>query len=125
MKSSGTRFWLHERSFEDWGDFDLVDKDIDWIMEKEGDETAVLRRCPAPGGGWNWQIICGNYITLSELFHFGKNVLSCFDLYNIYIAMPVWIRRRHHSISHTAQGTKRRNAKAMRHAETGRWGWGR
>ena len=93
-------------------------------MEKQKDETAVLKRVWVPAaGGYEYQIRVGNNITLAELFSFAMEDLSCFDIYNIYTNFPVWISRRIHSVSHTPGGTKRRNAKILHHAETGKWGW--
>ena len=93
-------------------------------MEKQNDETAVLKRELDPVTGvYYYSIRAGNYITLAELFHFAMKDLSCFDIYNIYTSFPVWISRKLHSVSHTPWATKRRNAKNLHYAETGKWGW--
>ena len=47
-------------------------QDIDWILQKEGGETTLLKRDPASGGrGDTWYIREGNHITLAELFNQG------------------------------------------------------
>ena len=75
-----------------------------------------------PASGVTWLIRSGNYITLAELFRFGCKVCSCFDLYRAYVALPIFISKRYHSVSHTGPAQKRRNAKQLRFQENGKWG---
>ena len=89
-------------------------------MTKDGGETGLMRRDPASGG--NWQIRHGQFITLAELFWFGKDLCSCYDIYRAYLSLPVWIQKRKHPASQNAPGTMRRNAKAFHYQETGMYG---
>ena len=92
-------------------------------MEKEGGRTSVLMRAADPAsGGWAWSWAHCHFITLAELLHYGRNLMSCFDLYNMYLQFDVMFFRRNHSVSNTEGAQKRRNAKQLRHSETGRWG---
>ncbi|CAK0883168.1 unnamed protein product, partial [Prorocentrum cordatum] len=97
----------------------LTIQDLDWIMMKDGGETGLMRSDPAFG---NWQIRSGQFITLAELFWFGKHLCSCYDIYRAYLSLPVWIQKRKHSTSQSAAGVLRRNAKASRHQEEGKYG---
>ena len=92
-------------------------------MTKEKDSTTLLgcEKNPA-SGGWRWFIRYGNVVTLAEVFYMGHRILSCFDLYRIYLTLDHFAFKRQHSVSNSAEGTRRRNAKSLRHQETGRWG---
>jgi hypothetical protein len=96
---SETRAWLFERSHGDRYDHDLAEAEIEWVMDKEENMTSLLKREPTPdsGGPAEWFIRAGNFITLAELFHEGRKTLTCFHLYKIWLALPVWIHKREHS----------------------------
>ena len=119
-----TRKYLYVRSMEDWADADLDDWELDWIMKIEGGETTVLKLedDPASGGHKRWYIRCGNFVTLAELFRLGMRILSCYDLYVIYKSLRIWIHKKAHSHSNSAEAQLTRNAKNLRHAEEGVWG---
>ena len=121
-----TRGWLYERSQEeDWCDADLPDRHINWVARRSEEQNQTTLRkwsdTPAPGG---WNIRTGNYITLAELFYYGGYVsnCTCLDLYRLYLSLPIFIHKRAHSTSHTAEATRRRNAKTLHYQECGRWG---
>ena len=123
-RTKETRKWLFERSQEAWGETDLSDAQINWIMERENNETTVLKRVynPASGGWWRWYIRRGNYVTLSEVFDLGCRIVSCYDLYCTYRSCEVWIHKRQHSVSNTPEAQLKRNAKQLRRQEHGYWG---
>ena len=131
MTTTETRVWMEERQAEcHQGEKDLTDSDIEWLMSKQEvpDETAILRREEAWSVGatgakeYTWHLRRGNYIVLAELFNYGKYRLSCHDLYNSYMNLPLWIRRKTHGVSHTGNATKKRNSAFLRQSETGHWG---
>ena len=88
---------------ETWSQDDLTDEDIKWIMQEQKNETCLLcygkeeavaapeisKMSPASGGG-EWWIKEGNVISLSELLWGAKERLSAFDIYNIYLCLPVY-----------------------------------
>jgi len=114
------RNWLYERSQESRGKKDLDAQDIRWILEKEEQQTNLLKFSPASGGS-RWSIRSGFYITLAELFWYGCFRASCYDLYVMYTDLPIFIYKRMHSLSNAPGAQKTRNAKSLKHAETGRW----
>ena len=147
MKDHEIRKWLEERKSGPHANRDLADFQIHWIMTQEQDETAVLKLERIPGGApatggehapsaggrrqetwrqetWQWYIRVGNYTTLAEYFHYGKERLPCFDLYNMYNQLEVWIHPKAHGQSHTAGAQLRRNAKDWKYFQTGSAGWG-
>ena len=114
---------LYRKSQEDWHDENLTDKDIDWFMGKEGNQTALLKRSPRSASGEEkWEIRAGNVITLAELFGVGNTKVSCYDLYRTYLSLPAFIRTRVHSRPHAPQAQHVRNAKRLRFIEHGKWG---
>ena len=98
-------------------------KDVHWILEREGNETLLMKYCPATGGSpERWQIRQGNYITLGELFVFGANRCSCWDLYRTYTALEIFIRKKPHSVSNSDEAIFRANAKRSNYENAGKWG---
>ena len=84
---------------------------VRWILEKEDNETLLMKYCPATGGRpESWKIRQGNYITLGELFVFGVDRCSCWDLYRTYTAWEIFIRRKPHSLSNSDDAIFRANA---------------
>ena len=71
-----TPFWFYQRSQDWWCDDDLREDEIDWILEKENNQTSLINLDPTSGG---WCIRAGNTITLAELCHYAKKSLTCYD----------------------------------------------
>ena len=83
MRREETRTWCFRNhggglpKGSPWKDTLLKWTDVRWILEKEDNETFLMKYCPATGGRpASWQIRQGNYITLGELFVFGAH--RCF-----------------------------------------------
>ena len=50
-------------------------------MDEEDNETRLLKFVPTSGGRpREWRIRQGNYISLGELFLFGKGQCACWDM---------------------------------------------
>ena len=106
-----------------WKDTFLKWEDVYWILEKEDNETLLMKYCPATGGRpASWQIRQGNYITLGELFVLGVDRCSCWDLYRTYTSLEIFIRKKPHSFSNSDDAIFRANAKRSKFEKTGRWG---
>ena len=101
----------------------MTESELWWCIRKEGYQTSVLAWTKTPAsGGTNWLIRIGSIITLAELLHFGNEVCTCYDMYCLYLTLPIFIYKKAHSISSSPNAQKMRNAKALRHHGTGRWG---
>ena len=105
----------------------LTQRDVQWILEEEHDETRLIKYCPAPVSGGRprpgrWLIRQGDYITLPELFAFGAYRCTCWDLYRTYRSLEIFIDKKPHHRSHTDHGIMRQNAKRKRYLEEGRRG---
>ena len=100
--------------------------EVRWIFETEHNENLLMKYCPATGGRpASWQIRQGNYITLGELFVFGGKRCSCWDLYRTYTSLPIFIRKKSHSLSNSEGAIFRAKAKKSKWEKTGRWGLSR
>ena len=121
-----TRDWLYQRSLEKSWNRDLTFRDVQWLLTKQNNQTSVLKYIPPVSGGTplggTWLIRRGNAITLSEIFEFGSLRCSCFDLYRTYTSLPIFIYKRHHTVSHSATAQTRRNAKLLHYKEHGNYG---
>ena len=122
------RRFLWGRSLEPGGEAKLQAADINWAMEIERNELTLLRceplagQRPSSGGTRCWFIRAGKYITLAEMFRMGRRPCTCFDLHGAYCLLPTIIFKRKHGETRAPQGTKRNNAKVLRHSESGRYG---
>ena len=82
-----------------------------------------MKYCPASGGNpEKWFIKAGQYITLGELFVWGHDRCSCYDLYRLYRSLPIVVLPKFHSSSSSPHAMLRSNAKRCRHSECGKWG---
>ena len=92
-------------------------------MQEEGNETLLMKYCPAIGGRpASWRIRQGNCITLGELFNHGADKCSCWDLYRTWTNLDIFVHKKPHSVSHSPEGTFRANAKRWNFETEGRWG---
>ena len=99
-------------------------------MEDEGNETTLLKWTPdpdeggdqTPASGGRWYISEGNVLVLAELICWAHDHMSMYDLYRMWLALPIFAFKRKHSESQTEQATYVRHAKMLKKMETGRWG---
>ena len=128
MRTEKTRnwaYWNHGAGQRDqWlKEGRLTQRDVQWIMGEEDNETQLMKFCPATGGRPSrWLIRQGNYITLGELFVFGARRCSCWDLYRTYQSLEICIHRTPHSTSGTEEPLIRQNAKRKWFQDTGKYG---
>ena len=59
---------------------------------------------------------------LRESTSWRTTTTSCHSLYQMYLRLPVFVTKRAHSESQSADAIANRNARHLHHAETGRWG---
>ena len=129
MRTEKTRRWCwqsHGGGLEKgspWKERHLYWRDVRWLMQEEGNETLLMKYCPATGGRPDsWHIRQGNCITLGELFNHGADKCSCWDLYRTWTNLDIFVHKKPHSVSHSPEGTFRANAKRWNFETEGRWG---
>ena len=122
---ASTRRFLYVRSFDKrLQDQPLSDTELDWILAEEGGATTMMKATNVNGasGARQWFIRAGNYITLAELFHFGRHRVTCWGMYRTYYSMDIVIHRRYHSRSTSGLCQQKQNAKRLHYFETHGWG---
>ena len=92
------------------------------VLREEQGETLILKRQYDTHGVAKWYIKTGKYVTLAELFFYGKGLCSCHSLYQMYLREPVFVTKRAHSESQSEGAIAKRNARQLHHEETGHWG---
>ena len=124
MKSPETRAWAFWRRTSEWKLHDLRRQDVEWVLSKEGNETTYIRFVPSgpePLAG-TFYYKQGHVVTLAEMFRFGSQLCTCFDIYRTFVHLPILVYKRAHSSSGSEKGMQRKNAMLLRHAETGYYG---
>ena len=133
MESARARRWMFRRSRR-FKDEYLLPWEAAWILQWEENQTTMIKFVPAAGGGrlpasdgddlrhGTFYIKKGHHISLAELFRFGAERCTCFDLYKTFLHLPIVVHKRQHSISDSEAGIERRAAKQMRFDDTGRYG---
>ena len=133
MGSKEARSYMYQRGRAEYKNEPLRARDAAWILQREENETTMIKFVPAPGGGrlpasggddlrhGTFYIRKGHHMSLAELFRFGAERCTCFDLYKTFVHLPIVVHKRQHSISDSEEGIQRRTAKQMRFTETGRW----
>ena len=111
---------------------------MEWIMKEEENETCLLcygaeaaaaapgaqeiiKMSPASGGG-EWWIKQGNVLNLAELCWWARGRLSAFEIYKMYICLPIYCQKKKHSESQSKAAQLRRSAKQLKYIETDRFG---
>ena len=134
MGSKEARSYMYQRGRAEYKNEPLRARDAAWILQREENETTMIKFVPAPGGGrlpatggddlgdGTFYYRKGHLMTLAELFRFGAERCTCFDLYNTFLSLPIVVHKRLHSISDSEGGILRRAAKQMRFDDTGRYG---
>ena len=112
-------YWYHENQWE--GNLPLAV--IDWVLEREGGETTLLKR---DGGGsgerrGKWYIRSGNHVNLAELFNHGCHLCSCHFLYTLYLRQPIFVAKKKKTETNTPQALLMKNAHRLHRQETGKW----
>ena len=99
----------------------IPDSIIEWVLAAEKGETRLLKRVPGadPASGGTWYIMSGQYVTLAELFEIGCQLCSCHYLYRVYLAQPLFLSKKKHSMSSKPEATMRRNARSPRWQQDG------
>ena len=127
MKHPDTRRHMKARTTQEWKDEPLDQDEAAWILRKENNETTLLTYWPpddpdAELSAGTFYLKRGHFITLAEMFRFGCQFCSAYDIYRTYVHLPIFIYKRFHSVSQAPDAVFRQNAKAFQHARTGKWG---
>ena len=73
-----------------------------WVLRERDDQTLLIRRTAA---GWRdripkFEIRTGKVVTLAEMFYYGCDFCTAYDIYKLYMDLPIFIQkhRRQHFV---------------------------
>ena len=97
--TAATREWLDQR--EDPAQR-LSWEDVEWILNEGEGETLLIRRDRAArdraASGARFYFRTGTVVTLPEMMHHGlAQKGTCYDVYALYMDLPVVVRKRYHA----------------------------
>jgi hypothetical protein len=55
------------------------------------------------------------------MFRFAGHVCTCFEIYRTFVHLPIFTFKKKHSVSNSAEGRQRQDAKWLQKEETGHW----
>ena len=98
-RSLDARVWLSNRK----PDQPITWSQAAWVLDQDGGQTTLLRRAPASaasGARPPWQedfpmeLRVGQVVTLAHLFFLGAGFCSAYDMYKLYMDLPLLVHRR-------------------------------
>ncbi len=92
-----SRHWLAKRLLR-WRSRDLLlnMEEVDWVLSQRSWQTLLIRKDKAVSGAPVFQIRTGTVVTLAEMYYYGVDLCTAFDIYKLYLDLPLFI----HKISH-------------------------
>ncbi len=84
--------WLSERKKKQ--DALLSMEDIDWVLREQNNQTLLIRKCEAASGAPWFQIRTGIVVTLAQLYYYGCDLCTAFDIYKLYLDLPIFLHAR-------------------------------
>ena len=89
----------------------LTEEDVHWILDQDDGRTLLIKRVrAAPGAPAPCQFFkrSGRVVTLPEMTYLGVHLCTCFDIYKLYMDLPVFCHRRDPPGTHGAHRKRRR-----------------
>ncbi len=108
VKEGASRRWLAER--KDTARELLNSRDVWWLFQENGDETTVLKKYTAASGAPRFAIRHGTAVTLAQMYYHGEESCTAFDIYKLYVDLPILVHTAGHD-SDKGIGRKRRRAR--------------
>ena len=96
------REYMHWRKTSKYKLDDFRTEDVKWVLAREGipdpkGSTAAGEDRHLRDGTFYFRK--GNLVTLAEMFRFGSEVCTCFDIYRTFVHLPIFAYKRAHSSS--------------------------
>ena len=90
-RTDASRRWLAARNPNKWLTFD----DVNWVLDQKGGETLLIRRkwAAAAASGARFEIRSGRVVTLAEMFYYGSELCTAYDIYKHYMDLPIFIHK--------------------------------
>ncbi len=71
-------------------------EEIDWVLSQRSWQTLLIRKGEAVSGASVFQIRTGTVVTLAEMYYYGVDLCTAFDIYKLYLDLPLFM----HKIGH-------------------------
>ena len=68
-------------------------EDINWVLDQRGGQTLLIRRAGAASGAPKFEIRSGKVVTLAEMFYYGSEVCTAYDIYKLYMDLPIFAHK--------------------------------
>ena len=96
VEEAESRQWLAER---DPADKLLSWDNVAWVLRLNNDQTLLIRRSvDSASGRWRYDIRRGTAVTLAQMYFVGRELCTAFDIYKLYLDLPLFISKaRHHA----------------------------
>ena len=100
-RTDGSRKWLASKDPNRW----LTRDEVDWVLDQRDGQTQLIRRagaasrapCAASGArsrrASNFEIRRGVVVTLAEMFFYGADLCTAYDIYKLYMDLPIFIHK--------------------------------
>ncbi len=94
-------FWSLQfaRTQESWQGLSMRERDtllsmeeIDWVLRQRDNQTLLIRKCEAASGAPWFQIRTGIVVTLAQMYYYGCQLGTAFDIYKLYLDLPIFLR---------------------------------
>ena len=108
VEDEKSREWLADRPPEmkqlSWNN-------VDWVLRQNKNQTLLIRRTSVDSASttrrWQYDIRRGTAVTLAQMYFVGQDLCTAFDIYKLYVDLPVFIRRVSHHARRKKSGGKR------------------
>ena len=90
-RTDDSRRWLAARN----PNTGLTFEDVNWVLDQKGGETLLIRRkwAAAAASGARFEIRSGRVVTLAEMFYYGSELCTAYDIYKHYMDLPIFIHK--------------------------------
>jgi len=100
-RTDATRAWLARRD----PDKRMLLENVHWILDQGGGRTQLIRRGHAESVA-QFYIRSGTVVTLPEMMYHAEGYCTCYDVYKLYVDLPIVVHKREPS------GTQRNHKRA-------------
>ena len=78
-------------------------EDINWVLDQRDGQTLLIRRAGAASGAPKFEIRSGKVVSLAEMFYYGSEVCTAYDIYKLYMDLPIFAHKQMKQARETRQ----------------------
>ncbi len=107
VEEEESREWLAER---DPADKLLSWDNVAWVLRLNNDQTLLIRRTSVDSASttkrWQYDIRRGRAVTLAQMYFEGRELCAAFDIYKLYLDLPLFISKAGHHARRRSGGKR-------------------